>query len=211
MTNRLIKTILALVLLILPFFVLAQSYSYHVRNGNVFYDGISVKGADVWTFRDLGFGYGKDKNHVYRYGVILEYVDPSSFRVDRRFSANVGPSHGFPGGNGHNAHGKTGYYVSKWDVFYNGEKISGATASSFVILKDEYAKDSFDVYWMGKKISGATPSSFVCLGNGYAKDAFNVYWMGREIKGASSSSFRVTRGFYAEDAFDTYFKGEKLK
>ena len=209
MTNGLSKLFVILLLLV-PSIVFAQTYSYVKRNGQVYYDGKIIHGAEVHSFRDLGFGYGKDKNHVYRYGTILEYVDPSSFRVDRRFSADNGPSFGRPGG-GHHHYDRPGYYVSTFDVFYNGEKVPGATSNSFVILKEEYAKDAFNVYWMGKEIQGAASSSFVCLGNGYAKDAFNVYWEGREIKGASASSFKVTRGFYAEDAFDVYFKGEKLK
>ena len=209
MTSRLSK-LFVILLLFVPSLVFAQFYSYSKRNGQVYYDGKIIHGADSHSFCDLGYGYGKDRNHVYRYGTILEYVDPSYFRVDRRFSADNRPSHGRPDG-GHHHCDRPGYYVSTFDVFYNGEKISGAASNSFVILKEEYAKDAFNVYWMGKKISGASTSSFVCLGNGYAKDAFNAYWEGRRINGASTSSFKVTRGFYAEDAFDVYFKGEKLK
>ena len=210
MINRLSKLFAIILLMSVPSLMLAQYYSYSKRNGQVYYDGKVIHGADSHSFRDLGYGYSKDRNHVYRYGTILEYVDPSSFKVDRRFSSDNRPSHGRPDGGYHNCE-RPGYYVSTFDVFYNGEKIPGASGSSFVILKEGYAKDAFNVYWMGKKISGASTSSFVCLGNGYAKDAFNAYWKGRKINGSSTSSFKVTRGFYAEDAFDVYFKGEKLK
>lgn len=210
MTNRLSRLFVIFFLLFVPSLMFAQSYSYSKRNGQVYYDGKVVHGADSHSFRDLGYGYGKDRNHVYRYGTILEYVDPSSFRVDRRFSADNRPSFGRPDG-GHHYCERPGYYVSTFDVFYNGEKVSGAASSSFVILKEGYAKDAFNVYWMGKKIPGASTSSFVCLGNGYAKDAFDAFWEGCKINGASVSSFKVTRGFYAEDSFDVYFKGEKLK
>ena len=208
--NRLLRLFVIFFLLFVPSLIFAQSYSYSKRNGQVYYDGKVIYGADSHSFRDLGYGYGKDRNHVYRYGTILEYVDPSSFRVDRRFSADNRPSSGRPDG-GHHYCERPGYYVSTFDVFYNGEKVPGAASSSFVILKEGYAKDAFNVYWMGKKIPGASTSSFVCLGNGYAKDAFDAFWEGSKINGASVSSFKVTRGFYAEDAFDVYFKGEKLK
>ncbi len=210
MTNRLSRLFVIFLLLFVPSLMFAQSYSYSKRNGQVYYDGNVVHGADSHSFRDLGYGYGKDRNHVYRYGTILEYVDPSSFRVDRRFSADNRPSSGRPDG-GHHYCERPGYYVSTFDVFYNGEKVPGAASSSFVILKEGYAKDAFNVYWMGKKIPGASTSSFVCLGNGYAKDALDAFWEGCKINGASVSSFKVTRGFYAEDSFDVYFKGEKLK
>ena len=210
MTNRLSRLFVIFLLLFVPSLMFAQSYSYSKRNGQVYYDGKVVHGADSHSFLDLGYGYGKDRNHVYRYGTILEYVDPSSFRVDRRFSADNRPSSGRPDGGYHYCE-RPGYYVSTFDVFYNGEKVPGAASSSFVILKEGYAKDAFNVYWMGKKIPGASTSSFVCLGNGYAKDAFDAFWEGCKINGASVSSFKVTRGFYAEDSFDVYFKGEKLK
>lgn len=208
--NRLSRLFVIFFLLFVPSLIFAQSYSYSKRNGQVYYDGKVIHGADSHSFRDLGYGYGKDRNHVYRYGTILEYVDPSSFRVDRRFSADNRPSSGRPDG-GHHYCERPGYYVSTFDVFYDGEKVPGAASSSFVILKEGYAKDAFNVYWMGKKIPGASTSSFVCLRNGYAKDAFDAFWEGSKINGASVSSFKVTRGFYAEDAFDVYFKGEKLK
>lgn len=208
--NRLSRLFVIFFLLFVPSLIFAQSYSYSKRNGQVYYDGKVIHGADSHSFRDLGYGYGKDRNHVYRYGTILEYVDPSSFRVDRRFSADNRPSSGRPDG-GHHYCERPGYYVSTFDVFYDGEKVPGAASSSFVILKEGYAKDAFNVYWMGKKIPGASTSSFVCLGNGYAKDAFDAFWEGSKINGASVSSFKVTRGFYAEDAFYVYFKGEKLK
>lgn len=210
MMNRLSRLFIIFLLLFVPSLMFAQSYSYVKRNCQVYYGGKVIYGADSHSFRDLGYGYGKDRNHVYRYGTILEYVDPSSFRVDRRFSADNRPSFGRPDG-GHHYCERPGYYVSTFDVFYNGEKVPGAASSSFVILKEGYAKDAFNVYWMGKKIPGASTSSFVCLGNGYAKDAFDAYWEGSKINGASVSSFKVTRGFYAEDSFDVYFKGKKLK
>ena len=90
MTSRLSK-LFVILLLFVPSLVFAQYYSYSKRNGQVYYDGKVIHGADSHSFCDLGYGYGKDRNHVYRYGTILEYVDPSSFRVDRRFSADNRP------------------------------------------------------------------------------------------------------------------------
>ena len=159
MKNRLSK-LFVILLLFAPSLVFAQYYSYSKRNGQVYYDGKIIHGADSHSFCDLGYGYGKDRNHVYRYGTILEYVDPSFFRVDRRFSADNRPSHGRPDG-GHHHCDRPGYYVSTFDVSYNGEKISGAASNSFVILKEEYAKDAFNVYWMGKKFWSV--NFFLCL------------------------------------------------
>ena len=55
---------------------------------------------------------------------------------------------------------KSRYYISNNNVFFNGVLISGASASSFRIIGDGYAKDSWNVYFCGKKIPNASPSSF---------------------------------------------------
>lgn len=218
-------------------FAQEQYLKYTFSRKNVYYGKTYVREADFDTFRDLGYGYAKDRNHVYRYGKILEFVVPSSFKVDAKYAAYddvhrhpnpphtpkhpaapahpVRPEHpGHPEWSDCPEYGKpgtgSGYHITTFDVFFNGKKIPDATASSFRILKDGYAKDAFNVYCMGKKIHDATGSSFECLGCGYAKDAFNVYWMGHKIKDAFASSFKVLKDGYAEDPFNTYYRGKKV-
>lgn len=38
------------------------------------------------------------------------------------------------------------------DVYYMGDKVSGASSSSFKVLKDGYAEDTFDTYYRGKVV-----------------------------------------------------------
>ena len=45
-------------------------------------------------------------------------------------------------------HDRQLYYVGENDVFYDGVKIDGASASSFSILRDGYAKDAWNVYYL---------------------------------------------------------------
>lgn len=201
------------------FIMLAASSVYAQRSGSyrldrfrneVYYEGRLVPDADFSSFEDLGFGYAKDRNHVYRFGEILEYVDPSTFRVDRRFAWNGGSLQrpGRPGqsggGRGHD------YFKTDFDVYYDGMKLEGVHVFSFAVLGEGYAKDSFNVYWEGAVVDGAVSSSFTSLGWGYAKDAFNVYWRGVKVEGAVSSSFKVGRNGYAEDAFNSYYQGREL-
>jgi hypothetical protein len=40
-----------------------------------------LEGADAQSFEDIGSGYAKDKNNVYRYGVILPGANPQTFKV----------------------------------------------------------------------------------------------------------------------------------
>ena len=164
------------------------SYTVDRLDGDVYYGNVFVRGADASTFVDLGYGYGKDRYHVYRFGEVLEYVDPSSFRVSSEFASDEAYGHMRPGYGGDCCHDGYGQYD-------NGG----------------YYKTSFEVYFRGREISDAHVSSFEILGDGYAKDSFHVYWRGEILDDASPSSFKVTRDGYAEDAFNTYFHGRKVR
>lgn len=164
------------------------SYTVDRLDGDVYYGNVFVRGADASTFVDLGYGYGKDRYHVYRFGEVLEYVDPSSFRVSSEFGSGyaseyVRPGHGgdcCDGGYGRYDNG--GYYKTSFEVYFRGREISDAHVSSFEILGDGYAKDSFHVYWRGEILDDASPSSFKVTRDGYAKDAFNTYFHGRKVR-----------------------------
>ena len=164
------------------------SYTVDRLDGDVYYGNVFVRGADASTFVDLGYGYGKDRYHVYRFGEVLEYVDPSSFRVSSEFGSGYASEYVRPGHGGDCCDGGYGRYD-------NGG----------------YYKTSFEVYFRGREISDAHVSGFEILGDGYAKDSFHVYWRGEILDGASPSSFKVTRDGYAEDAFNTYFHGRKVR
>lgn len=219
MKNRIrIITVLALIF-VASYSLRAQrygSYSIDRLEREVYYEGMCVRGADASTFEDLGYGYGKDCRHVYRYGEVLEYVDPSSFRVSREFASSYSPDGMRPGhgrygcGNDYRRYDNGGYYKDNFNAFFRGREIDGAHVASFEILEDGYAKDSFNVYWNGREISDAKPMSFECLGWGYAKDSFSVYWNGEKIE-AKVLSFKVSRDGYAEDAFNTYYRGRKIR
>ena len=102
------------------------------------------------------------------------------------------------------------YLVSNFKVYYRGQVVEGATASSFSVIGEGYAKDNFRVFYNGQKIDGATASSFTLLGCGYAKDSFRVFYKGKKIDGATASSFVVLDNGYAKDNFNTYYKGNKI-
>ncbi|CAF1375693.1 unnamed protein product [Adineta ricciae] len=115
-----------------------------------------------------------------------------------------------PSVNPNNVNFPSAYGKDSYDVYWAGEKIRGASASTFKILGSGYAKDSYDVYYMGQKLSGASASTFQDLGNGYAKDSWDVYCMGQKISGASASTFRVLGNGYAKDSWDVYYLGKKV-
>ena len=210
-----IRLVFSVSLLFLASLALFAQPSYRIDRycGKVYFGRELVYGADARTFRDLGYGYGKDYNNVYRFGEVLEFVDPSSFRVSRRFAAR--PEHGHPGcpsvpgaGHGHPSH--PGYGPGHPSVPGAGNRPGYPWDGD--CCKDDrgYLVTRFEVYYNGEKVKDASVSTFKILGYGYAKDAFNVYWRGRVIEDASSSTFRVLEDGYAKDAFETYYMGREL-
>ena len=210
---------------------------YEVRGGRVFYGNVVLQNVDTRTFTDLGYGYAKDNDNVWWEGTMLPYVDAKSFRLNVQpgpggpgapggpggpgapgagpgNNPGVGPGPGngpgYPGngpGYGPENYGK--YTVKGSTVYYNGEKVKGARASSFKDLGWGYAKDTFDVYYCGKEID-ASSSSFKVLEDGYAKDSFDVFYRGKEVKDAWPSSFKVLGQGYAKDSYRTYYRGVKV-
>lgn len=129
---------------------------YEIAGNNVYYNGQPVSGVSVSSFRDLGWGYAKDKYKVYYEG--------------RRMDARAGSFKVL----------SDGYALDNFDVYYYGEEIDAST-SRFTVLSDGYAKDAFDAYYCGKEVKGSVASSFVVLGNGYAKDSFDTYYLGKKV------------------------------
>lgn len=171
--------------------VSAQSYrSSYSRNGDsVYYDGRAIPQADAASFQTLGHGYAKDRYNVYLDGKVLEYIDPVGFCVRQNSSSRPGGNNDRGDCNGDCRHcdkdscqgGKSLYYKSQWDVYYDGRKIEDASAKSFVELGQGYAKDSFNVFYKGRKLEGAIPSKFVVDHDGYAHDTFSTYRYGKKI------------------------------
>ena len=196
---------LCLVMTMMGWTLTSYAQRYEVDRDRVYFGDEMVIHADIRSFVDLGFGYAKDRHHVYMNGRILEYVDPSSFRLKesrhRHGHANTDRDIQEP---------YKGYHKTSFSVYYGDKKID-AVSSQFVELDYGYAKDSFSVFFLGEKIKGATCSSFEVLGGGYAKDAFSVYYYGEKVEGAFASTFRYTSNGYAEDNFNTYYRGKKLR
>ena len=67
-------------------------------------------------------------------------------------------------------------------MYYRGNKVEDATASSFQIIEGGYAKDAFNAYYHGKKLPDvSSANNFKYQGNGYASDGFNMYYRGKKI------------------------------
>ena len=194
----------------------AQRYQsdYQIKGDRVLYNGRPIV-ADARSFQILGYGYAKDRMNVYLDGVVLRFVDPSTFRLQMggrdlrgHGAGNVHRGRGVPENNRLFA---PEYVVSRYDVIFDGRKVQGASVNTFKDLRDGYAKDAFNAYYFGEKLQGVTSSSFQNIGAGYAKDAFDVFFCGEKIRGASSNTFKILDEGYAKDAFNVYFCGKKIQ
>lgn len=201
-----------------------ERLAYRIRNGKVYFENVELRGSDAVSFIELGYGYAKDRFHVYMNGEILPFVDPSTFSVSSEYAPDVWnhlhsePEHR-PYGHHKNPHSdnknnydtcRGGYTVIDNCVFFEGRPVSDATVSSFSDLGQGYAKDAFGVYFMGNKIEDATVQSFTVLKDGYAKDAFSAYYFGRKLEG-SGLNFQVLKNGYAKDDFSVWYRGKLVK
>ena len=103
-----------------------------------------------------------------------------------------------------------GYAKDRWTVYFEGIPVKDASAPSFRVLKDGYAADAWNVYYDGRRIVGASPGGFKVLRDGYAKDNWSVYYAGMMVKDAHPGSFKVLRDGYGKDAWGTFLHGRKI-
>ena len=206
-------------------------YGYAKDAYSVYYNGQILPYVDPQGFRlkgnagdnpgngqgqDGGHGHSGAQNNGYQLNVGHGNNGAPNNGNNQGVHLNPGVGHATPGhgpgnqGAGHGNRHYPAYMVSGWEVYYEGHKVQGATASSFKDLGFGYGKDVFNVYYFGEKIKGASGSSFELLVDGYSKDAFNAYYRGQKINGSSGNSFKVLTDGYSMDAFNAYYFGEKV-
>jgi len=197
--------------------------------GNIIsYEGKTVKQADAKSFKSLGYGYGKDNNHVYYLGKILEYVDPDGFKTSIDFQIpkenakkNSKPAENKEKPTTSDSNSKTtnkGFenLTKINDILNRGTVItfedmpSDSDSVAVAAMYKEYTKKEDGIYYGDTKVEGAIPNSFTDLGIGYGKDDVNVYYIGLKLPGAQPSSFEILKGLYCRDELSAYYKGQKL-
>jgi hypothetical protein len=87
-----------------------------------------------------------------------------------------------------------------------------ADAKTFKIFEfDAYAKDNKKVFYQGEEIIGADASTFKALDEFYAKDK-NFGWYGKDtIKTSEGKSFKIINSYYSTDGLDVFYVTEPLK
>ena len=87
----------------------------------------------------------------------------------------------------------------------------GADPKTFEVLdNDDYGKDVNLVFFEGQQVLGADASSFEFVGDLYAKDKFRAFYAGDSIASSSSQGFRIIDSYYSADHKDAYCVTEPL-
>lgn len=186
---------------------------YHAADGKVLYQGQYLPDADAESFEELGFGYARDRYHVYYLGEVLEFVDPSSFKVDARFTrhhktgvaAQASVPRTTPPANQGKAPAATSPQGGAKGLDIEGALGLGPSEAGEYLVKDGV------VAYEGRPVEGADAASFEALKAGYARDRRHGYYKGTVISNAiGGKHFSYSGDDYATDGLHTYFKGKEV-
>lgn len=186
---------------------------YRAADGKVLYQGQFLPDADAASFEELGFGYAKDRYNVYYLGEVLEFVDPSCFKVDARFTRHhkIGaapqtPAHRMtPPANQGKASAATSTKGRNKGLDIEGLLGMDPSEAGEYLMKDGI------VTYEGHTVKGADAATFEPLKAGYARDRRHGYYKGEVISNAiGGKHFSYSGDDYATDGLHTYFKGKEV-
>ena len=163
-----------------------------------------LKNEDISSFKDIGAGYGRDKDRVYYKGRVVDGADPESFSHSLVLKDN--DSTEFARDHKHlflwgkimkNGDYKSlrkllyPYYCDDKQIYYypDGLIVENANPDDFREIGYPYYSSRGNVYINGKKIQEADTASFFVIDYRYSKDKYHVYYNGRVIEGADPMSF----------------------
>ncbi|CAF0983573.1 unnamed protein product [Adineta ricciae] len=183
-----------------------------MRNFKVYFANQHVPDARWSDFIDLGQGYGKDSNHVFFMGKIMENVDPFSFQVmDNSYARDH--QHVFQ-------HGRivANLQSQNTQVSLNRNEACAMPTQSVTSMNSMYAPDAtsnvlsyeikdFKVFFNTQYVVDARWIDFTDLGHGYGKDSLHVFYMGQLMQNAHSFSFEVLKKGYAKDKNFVFHNG----
>lgn len=157
-----------------------------------------VSGADSTTFKVIGYGFGKDKSHIFYYTKMVAEADTATFAI------HDGGKYGYTYG-----YDKNYIFVSGYDrVGVIREKCSNLDR-----IGGYYLKCDTKVYYVDKLLVGADVNTMIPVGvtANYAKDSKTVYFDGEIVVGADAETFNIGDGINTKDKNYTYRLGKKVE
>jgi len=185
---------------------------------------------DIDTMEVLNHDFIKDKQRVYRRGVLLRGIAPNDFHVYNSVFIGNHQVIYTPYGDAKIAHPATFEALDDWkqdSVFpysYGRDEefvyyFTGSTDTrhavklkacqnpeAFCVLSNKYAKDDKHVYYEGTVLKKANPETFAVLDSFYAADGRQVY-CGNRIVEADVKTFVVMQDGYAKDCEHLFLRG----
>ncbi len=186
---------------------------------------------DLETMEVLNHDFIKDKQRVYRCGMLLRGIIPDDFHVYNAVYIGNYQVIYTPYGDAKIAHPATfealddsEQYEGRYRYSYGRDEefvyfFTGSTETrhavklkscknpnTFSVLSEKYAKDDMHVYREHVVIKKANPKTFVVLSSIYARDDKHVYVADRMIE-ADAKTFSVLQDGYAKDQTHLFLRG----
>lgn len=150
-------------------------------------------GADEATYEQISYHYGKDKDHVYYEGEIMDNLDPATFIV---FPERYYPL----------ATADLAYTKDANAAYYNQELIEEADAKTFFYLNiDLYAQDMNNFYYAGEPLN-VDYDTYQVVNFSVAKDKDHVYFDRVIVEGADVDTFEAVYSPYYKDKDHIFYK-----
>lgn len=187
---------------------------------------------DIETMDVLNHDFIKDRQRVYRKGVLLRGITPEGFHIFN--PAYIGNHQVIytPYGDAKIAHPETfealddgigkygpeGYGRDAEFVYFFTYSTETRHAirlrtcknpAAFAILSDGYTKDDESVFYCQVTVKKAISHSFAVLSYGYARDDKHIFWRGQLLK-TKAHNFVILGDGYASDGKQVFYNGEIL-
>ena len=190
---------------------------------------------DLDTMEILNHDFIKDKERVYRKGVLLRGITPKGFHAYNEVyignhqviytpygNAKIAHPASFEALDDGLPHGRIFPYSYGRDeefvYFFTGSTDTKHAVrlkachnpQTFSVLLEQFAKDNKHVYSQDQILPQANPAAFVVLKNYYARDDKHVFFVNRMIE-ADVKTFIVLEDGYAKDHLHLFCRGSIVK
>ena len=187
---------------------------------------------DIDTMEILNHDFIKDKQRVYRKGMLLSGITPEGFHIFN--PAYIGNHQVIytPYGNekiarpetfetldnGIGVHGPEGYGRDAEFVYFFTYSTETRHAvrlktcknpAAFTVLSDGYTKDDERVYFWQVTVKRAISQSFAVLSDGYSRDDKHIFWRDQLLK-TNVQNFLILGDGYASDGVRIFGRGKQL-
>lgn len=187
---------------------------------------------DIDTMEILNHDFIKDKQRVYRKGMLLSGITPEGFHIFNPAyignhqviytpygNAKIARPETFETlDNGIGVHGSEGYGRDAEFVYFFTYSTETRHAvrlktcknpAAFTVLSDGYTKDDDRVYFWQVTVKRAISQSFAVLSDGYARDDKHIFWRDQLLK-TNVQNFLILGDGYASDGVRIFGRGKQL-